>query len=114
MGAERLFLKWEHGDFQQERGRFRSYVLGALKRFLAGESRKRATWKRGGRHTLVSIDREAGESWVESLADGDAAPDVLFDIEKVKSSDGFLESECFSVEPRDVVGDRGGNLRRPQ
>ena len=74
-----LFLKWEHGDFQQERGRFRSYVLGALKRFLAGESRKRATWKRGGRHTLVSIDRQAGESWVESLADGDAGPDVLFD-----------------------------------
>ena len=34
---------------QREKGRFRSFLLGALRNFLANEARKQATLKRGGR-----------------------------------------------------------------
>lgn len=39
-----------------ERGRFRSYLLGALQNFLANEQRREHAEKRGGRETIVSID----------------------------------------------------------
>jgi DNA-directed RNA polymerase specialized sigma24 family protein len=74
-----LFLRWEFGRFLEESGHFRSYVLGALKRFLAKDYRKRTAWKRGGRETFVTVDREAGESWLENLGDEAAGPDKLFD-----------------------------------
>lgn len=74
-----LFAQWEFGRFEEEHGRFRSYVLGALKRFLAKDYRKRTAWKRGGRHTIVAIDRETGEAWMESVADQGSGPDLVFD-----------------------------------
>ena len=42
-------------------------------------SRKQNAWKRGGRHTIVPIDREAGEAWLDTLGDDQASPDEAFD-----------------------------------
>ena len=44
-----------------EKGRFRSYLLGALQHFLANEHRSAQTQKRGGREQFVSIDEMQGE-----------------------------------------------------
>src|SRR5262245_41023818 len=55
----------EKGDLQAaapERGRFRSFLLGTLKHFLADERKKARAQKRGGGHTLVSLDAEGAES----------------------------------------------------
>src|ERR1051325_7661444 len=45
----------------QERGRFRSFLLGALQHFLAKELRRQQTVKRGGSLEIVSLDAEEGE-----------------------------------------------------
>jgi DNA-directed RNA polymerase specialized sigma24 family protein len=40
----------------RERGRFRSFLLGALKNYLANESARAGRQKRGGKHEIVSLD----------------------------------------------------------
>lgn len=45
-----------HAD--PERGRFRSFLLGALRHFVSNEARKHRTEKRGGRVTFVSLDSD--------------------------------------------------------
>lgn len=44
-----------------ERGRLRSFLHGALKRYLADEFRRRTAKKRGGGMATVSFEREAAE-----------------------------------------------------
>ena len=49
----------EHGglrEFQRERGRFRSFLLGSLKNFLANERDRAAAQKRGGGLEPVPLD----------------------------------------------------------
>lgn len=46
----------------RERGRFRSFLLGALKRFLGDRAERRAALKRGGDVTTVSLDALSPES----------------------------------------------------
>ena len=43
----------------QERGRFRSFLLGSLKFFVSNERARAGALKRGGRATFVAIDAEA-------------------------------------------------------
>ena len=45
-----------------ERGRFRSYLLTLLKRFLASEAERRGALKRGGGFKHLSLDLSDGES----------------------------------------------------
>ena len=45
-----------------ERGRFRSFLIGAMKHFLAGRDRAQAAQKRGGGQLTFSLDFSAGES----------------------------------------------------
>ncbi|MCP5539913.1 MAG: sigma-70 family RNA polymerase sigma factor [Akkermansiaceae bacterium] len=41
---------------EQERGKLRSFLLGALKRFVRGEHRRESASKRGGGHEFVSYE----------------------------------------------------------
>ncbi len=47
---------------EQERGRFRSFLLTAFKNFLANERDKARTQKRGGGQVPLSLDFDAGDS----------------------------------------------------
>jgi RNA polymerase sigma factor (sigma-70 family) len=59
------------------RGRFRSFLLGSLKHFLAHEWERSQALKRGGGHVFVSIDSAPEE---ESLDPShNATPEALFD-----------------------------------
>src|SRR3982751_191978 len=54
----------ERGDFaavRREKGRLRSYLLGALKHFLANERRRGLSLKRGRDHALISLEELQGE-----------------------------------------------------
>lgn len=66
---------------EPEKGRFRSYLLGALKHFLAETRRNEGRLKRGGDAVIASIDSEGGltnEEW--QIADPTAGvPDAYFD-----------------------------------
>jgi RNA polymerase sigma-70 factor (ECF subfamily) len=61
------------------RGRFRSYLLGALEHFLANERQRSRAWKRGGR-TLVFSFEDAEEDGREALAPVDSdSPEKVFE-----------------------------------
>jgi len=49
------------GRADPERGRFRSFVLGALRNFLSHEHRREQTQRRGGLVEFISMDAEHGE-----------------------------------------------------
>ncbi|MCA9175092.1 MAG: sigma-70 family RNA polymerase sigma factor [Planctomycetales bacterium] len=50
------------GKAERERGRFRSYLLGAVKHFLADRHDERSAAKRGGNVAIVSLDATAGDA----------------------------------------------------
>ena len=61
---ERNFLK----DVDRAKGRFRSFLLTALRHFLANEWDHRHTVRRGGQYRFVALD----ESWIEVCEREDA------------------------------------------
>ncbi len=62
-----------------EQGRFRSYLLGALKHYLADARDHAQALKRGGRCTIVSIDAVKGESRFNQASGSGLSPEQLFD-----------------------------------
>ena len=75
----RLIEKEWLGAVQRERGRFRSWLLAALKHFLANEWDKSRARKRGGGVQFVSIDDATAESrYAQEPADL-ATADRLYD-----------------------------------
>ena len=78
-----LFLRLLQKDFlmrvKPQKGRFRSYLLGAVKHFLADESERKNAQKRGGGKVHISFDAmEAEDRFLTEQAD-DQTPDRLFD-----------------------------------
>ena len=57
------------------RGRFRSYLLGAAKHFLAHHREAAARMRRGGGQTPVLLD----DAEVAAVADGQLSPDAVFE-----------------------------------
>ncbi|MCU0784580.1 MAG: sigma-70 family RNA polymerase sigma factor [Verrucomicrobia bacterium] len=72
---EKEYLK----SANQEKGRFRTFLLVALKRFLANEWDRQHAQKRGGFTPVVSIDQELAESRFAAEPAHQLQPDVLFD-----------------------------------
>jgi RNA polymerase sigma factor (sigma-70 family) len=62
-----------------EKGRFRSYLLAALKNFLANEWDKRSTQKRGGHYQFISFDDPDAEAFHSEWAASSSHPEKLFD-----------------------------------
>lgn len=75
----RLLEKNYVADARQEKGKFRTFLLIALKRFLADEWGRRHAQKRGGFQTIVSIDQELAESRLSAEPAHDLSPDLLFE-----------------------------------
>ena len=61
------------------KGRFRSFMLGAMNYFLANEWAKMQTQKRGGGHEILSLDLAAAEKRFDLEAADHTAPDKAFD-----------------------------------
>jgi RNA polymerase sigma-70 factor (ECF subfamily) len=62
-----------------EKGKFRTFLLVALKRYLADEWHRQHAQKRGGFAPVVSIDQELAESRFAGELAHQLQPDVLFD-----------------------------------
>jgi RNA polymerase sigma-70 factor (ECF subfamily) len=62
-----------------EKGKFRSYLLAALKHFLANEWDKARAQKRGGGAVHVSFDTQEAETRYRSAPSDALTPDRLFD-----------------------------------
>jgi DNA-directed RNA polymerase specialized sigma24 family protein len=72
----------EHNNFAQadpNRGRFRSFLLGALKNFLVMEWRKAHAAKRGGQRTFFSLDAEAAEERYRFEPASELTPENIYE-----------------------------------
>lgn len=76
----RLFEKKFLGSAQPERGRFRTFLLVALKRFMANEWDRAHAQKRGGFQTPISLDTGLAERKFQSdLVSTTVPPDRAFE-----------------------------------
>lgn len=71
------------GNVAREKGRFRSYLLGALKHFLAEKRRNEGRLKRGGGATIESLDAGGSDTspGLQVAAPGEAVSTRNFDRE---------------------------------
>lgn len=63
----------------QERGRFRSFLLSAMKHFMANEWNKSRTQKRGGQLSIVSLDDDDAERRYRLEPAASATPESLYE-----------------------------------
>ena len=75
----RLLRKEYLKSAEREKGRFRTFLLVALKHFLANEWDRQHAQKRGGFVSVMSIDQELAESRFAAEPSHNLQPDVLFD-----------------------------------
>jgi RNA polymerase sigma-70 factor (ECF subfamily) len=66
-------------DADQQRGKFRSFLLTAVKHFLANEWDREHALKRGSGRVPVSIDLAEAERWYVPAVVVDATPESLFE-----------------------------------
>ena len=60
-------------------GRFRTFLLGALKHFLADAQRKAAAWKRGGGVEIISFEQARAEERYQIEPLDSRTPDKIFE-----------------------------------
>lgn len=88
------------------KGKFRSYLLTAWKRFLVDEYRKGRTLRRGGQAHVVSLDVQAGEQrWLE-LNSREPDPDRVF----MRSWASSLFEEVHERLARDYSSNKRENV----
>ena len=66
-------------DVDRSKGRFRSFLLAALKHFLAGEWDKAHAAKRGGQAQFLSLDSESAEGRYGEEPVSDLTPEKLYE-----------------------------------
>ncbi len=72
---EKDYLK----SVDQERGKFRSFLMAAAKNYLADQYDRQQAWKRGGRAKLLSLDVEDAEVLVEDEIATQSDAEEIFD-----------------------------------
>lgn len=66
-------------DFDRERGRFRSFLLGAFKHFVANEHDRQRAGKRGGGQSLVALDAQDAERRYSVEPAHNLTPERIYD-----------------------------------
>ncbi|MGO8764458.1 MAG: RNA polymerase sigma factor [Limisphaerales bacterium] len=77
----RLLEKNFLADLDSGRGKFRAFLLAALKHFLANEWDRSQRQKRGGGQTHLSLDWKTADSEFQVAATNELPPDQAFDRE---------------------------------
>ena len=77
----RLLEKNSLANVGSEKGKFRAFLLAALKNFLVNEWKKSQRLKRGGGEQLLSLDWETADTKFQVAATNEPSPDKAFDRE---------------------------------
>lgn len=101
---ERLLAKDYLGDLTPGLGRFRSFLLTALKHYLANEWDRAQTRKRGGGQTLVSLDAQDAEERYRFEPVDHVTPEVLFEKRWALT---VLERVLARLREEFVAGEKG-------
>jgi RNA polymerase sigma factor (sigma-70 family) len=114
----RLLEKRYLENIQREGGRFRSFLLTALKRFLANEWDRARTEKRGGKRTILALDGGSAESRYQIEPAHELSPDKLFErqwaqalLDRVMNR---LREEHANAGKADWFARLSGTLGRPR
>ena len=75
----RLLEKNYVADARQERGKFRSFLLTAVKRFMANEWDREHAQKRGGFRQTVEIDQAMAEAHLDAELKHELTPETRFE-----------------------------------
>lgn len=67
------------GAVDRERGKFRSFLLVAVKRFLINAHKSATRQKRGGGHRLISLDLELAENRLNAELATSLSPEEIFE-----------------------------------
>jgi RNA polymerase sigma-70 factor (ECF subfamily) len=82
-----------------ERGKFRSFLLGAFKRFIRDQDRAQHAQQRGGQVEFVALDSEQAEERLATQPFAGDDPDTTFDREwaltVLNEAMNLLEQECY-------------------
>lgn len=87
-----------------EKGKFRSYLLGGVKFFVARDWQKQSAQKRGGGIAHLSMDVEELEGFLASQLRDDVSPDKLFERQWVRT---LLDSVTEELRGEHVRRDKG-------
>lgn len=82
----RVVEKGGFGSVEPGRGRFRSYLLGAMKHFLANEWHRGRAAKRGGRIRFIEWDALSPEARYAATPKHSETPEHLFDREWARAT----------------------------
>lgn len=100
---ERLIRKETLGSAKAERGKLRTFLLAAMKRYLADDYRYWQANKRGGDAQFLALDYEkADERFTLELTDKNSDPETLF--ERAWASDLFTQARA---QLRETYADSG-------
>jgi RNA polymerase sigma factor (sigma-70 family) len=75
----RLLEKNYLGDVDSAKGKFRSFLLAAMKHFLCNEWARENTLKRGGGCTILPLDGEVAETRYQREPQDQTTPEKLFE-----------------------------------
>ena len=76
---ESLISHQSISGFEEDRGRFRSFLIGAMKNFMADRYTKKVSEKRGGKALHFSIEVNDAEQWYGEELRDDLSADRLYD-----------------------------------
>ncbi|MHC1769230.1 MAG: RNA polymerase sigma factor [Verrucomicrobiia bacterium] len=74
-----MLAKGSLGGATPERGRFRSFLLASLQNFLVDQHRHASALKRGGGHSILSLDGMGGEERFRLEPHHDLTPEKLYE-----------------------------------
>jgi RNA polymerase sigma-70 factor (ECF subfamily) len=77
----KLLERRDFAGLKQENGRFRAFLLAALKHFLANERDRAGRLKRGGNITHLSLDWQSADTQFQIADGGQVSPDAAYDCE---------------------------------
>ena len=90
---DRLLDKKPFATADKAKGKFRTYLLGAVKFFLSDEHEKAQAQKRGGGVAHISLQVDGAEALLEPFLAETETPDVMFDRQWVRTLMNEAESE---------------------
>ncbi|MGL4400170.1 MAG: RNA polymerase sigma factor [Luteolibacter sp.] len=77
----KLLVRRDFAALKQENGRFRAFLLAALKNFLANERDRAGRLKRGGNITHFSLDWQSADTQFQIADSRQIPPDAAYDRE---------------------------------
>ena len=104
-----LFEKNYLGDAKQDRGKFRSFLLTAVKHFLSKHRDRARAQKRGGGQVEISLDPRETEAWYSPAAVNNFTPERLFELRWAHS---LLEQAMAKLRAEFVDAAKGEQFER--